>query len=150
MELIISYWMWLILACLLMTIEILTGTAFFLWLSISSAIVGVLVFLNPEMSWYIQLTLASILTIMSILIWKRWGKMIPATPREDNLHLNRRGQQYVGRTFVLVQAIENGSGKIKVDDSLWKVSGEDAPIGTKVKVVEARGVLLSVEIYTDP
>jgi hypothetical protein len=37
----------------------------------------------------------------------------------DQPKLNRRGEQYVGRTFTLEEPIVNGHGKIRVDDSTW-------------------------------
>lgn len=59
--------------------------------------------------------------------------------------LNRRGQQYVGRVFTLSEAIVNGVGKIKVDDTLWKVKGKDTEVGKRVRVTEVDGVVLLVE-----
>jgi inner membrane protein len=45
----------------------------------------------------------------------------------------------------LYEAIENGQGKIKVDDSIWKVHGEDCGIHSKVKVVGVRGTVFDVK-----
>jgi hypothetical protein len=59
--------------------------------------------------------------------------------------LNKRGQQYIGRVFSLYKPIENGEGKIKVDDSIWKVHGEDCDINAKVKVIAVRGTVFDVE-----
>ncbi|MFI3217649.1 MAG: NfeD family protein, partial [Methylococcales bacterium] len=42
-------------------------------------------------------------------------------------------------------AIENGQGKIKVDDTIWKVHGEDCDINTKVKVIASRGTVFDVK-----
>ncbi|MCF6225258.1 MAG: NfeD family protein, partial [Xanthomonadales bacterium] len=57
----------------------------------------------------------------------------------------QRGQQYVGRVFTLDRAIVNGTGKVKVDDSTWRVKGLDMPVDGKVKVVATEGVILVVE-----
>jgi membrane protein implicated in regulation of membrane protease activity len=59
--------------------------------------------------------------------------------------LNKRGAQYIGRTFSLIDPIENGRGKIKVDDSIWTVLGEDCSLGSKVKVTSVKGALFEVE-----
>jgi len=40
----------------------------------------------------------------------------------------------VGKTFALEKSIVNGQGKIKIEDTLWYVDGEDASAGTRVKV----------------
>jgi len=34
---------------------------------------------------------------------------------------------------------------VKVDDSTWRVEGEDLPEGTKVRVISVDGVVLKVE-----
>ncbi len=60
--------------------------------------------------------------------------------------MNRWAEQYIGRTFNLVEPIVNGMGKIKVDDSIWKVQGEDAPEGTQVEVTGVEGVVFKVKI----
>jgi membrane protein implicated in regulation of membrane protease activity len=59
--------------------------------------------------------------------------------------LNQRGVQYVGRTFVLADAIQGGTGKITVGDSVWLVNGGDAPVGARVRVVGVNGAVLQVE-----
>ena len=41
--------------------------------------------------------------------------------------LNVRGQQYVGRSLVVEQAIQNGRGKVRVGDTLWHAEGPDVP-----------------------
>ena len=63
----------------------------------------------------------------------------------DKPNLNRRGAQYVGRTFTLSEPITNGFGKIRVDDSTWKVEGSDSPAGAQIRVVGVDGVVLKVE-----
>jgi len=74
---------------------------------------------------------------------KGFEKKHPITT--DHPLLNKRGQQYIGRVFSLYKPIENGEGKIKVDDSIWKVHGEDCDISTKVKVIAVRGTVFDVE-----
>lgn len=63
----------------------------------------------------------------------------------DQPNLNRRGQQYIGRTFTLSEPIVNGLGKITVDDSTWKIHGKDCAEGTRVTVTGVDGVILKVE-----
>ncbi len=137
-----TYWHWLILAVGLMILEIFAPGAFFLWLGIASAAVGGLVWLLPSMGWEYQLLLFSVLSVISILIWRRFFRTQPADT--DQPALNRRGEQYVGRTFTLDEPIVNGLGKIRVDDSTWKIAGEDCASGTRIKVVGAEGTLLRV------
>ncbi len=66
------------------------------------------------------------------------------TESEDNT-LNARTTQYIGRVFTLVEPIEDGYGKIHVDDSYWQVSGPDCKKNKKVKVISVDGMTLKVE-----
>lgn len=63
----------------------------------------------------------------------------------DQPLLNRRVLQLSGRVFCLEDGIVNGEGKMKVDDTVWRIRGQDCPKGTMVRVVSADGVVLNVE-----
>ena len=52
---------------------------------------------------------------------------------------------YMGKTYTVVEAIENGQGKIQVGDSVWLAEGEDCPVGGSVKVIDSRGNVLVIE-----
>jgi hypothetical protein len=51
----------------------------------------------------------------------------------------------VGRVFTLGNPIVNGEGKIKVDDSIWKIRGPDCEPGARVRVNGVDGVVLTIE-----
>jgi membrane protein implicated in regulation of membrane protease activity len=53
--------------------------------------------------------------------------------------------QYVGRDFTLAAPVVNGQGKLSIDDTIWKVEGEDLPEGTQVRVVGVDGTILRIE-----
>ncbi len=137
------FWHWWVLAVVCLVIEMLVPAFFFLWMSVSALITGIIVWLIPSLSIEIQILVFSVLAIIAIVAWQIFGKKI--TIKSDQPLLNRRGSQYVGRTFNLHEAIENGQGKIKVDDTIWKVYGEDCDIHTKVKVIASRGTVFDVE-----
>jgi hypothetical protein len=46
---------------------------------------------------------------------------------------------------VLEEPIENGFGKVRVGDSLWRVKGGDAAAGTRARVTGTDGFVLVVE-----
>lgn len=143
-EIEIVFWYWWVLAVGFLAIELLVPGFFFLWLSVSAFVVGSVLLMIPFTSFEIQLFLFSILAVTSILVWRRY---VSAKAQEsDHPLLNQRGAQYIGRTFNLISAIENGQGKIKVDDTLWKVHGADCPLGSKVKVVAVKGTIFEVEV----
>lgn len=142
-EVVLVFWYWWVLAVICLVIEILVPAFFFLWMSVSGLITGIIAWLIPSISTDIQIMIFSVLTIMTITAWRIFGKKYVI--ETDQPLLNRRGSQYVGRVFNLHEAIENGEGKIKVDDTIWKVHGEDCDINTKVKVIASRGTVFDVE-----
>ena len=142
-ELAIEFWYWWVLAVGFLAVELLAPGFFFLWLSVSAFVVGSILLMLPSLSFEVQLLLFSILAVISILVWRRY---VSAKSQEsDQPLLNQRGAQYIGRTFSVVVAIENGQGKVKLGDSLWMVEGEDCPAGSKVKVIAVKGTVLEVE-----
>ena len=60
--------------------------------------------------------------------------------------LNRRSDALVGRVFTLEKPIMDGTGTVRIDDTIWRVSGPDAPAGSRVKVVHADGASLTVAV----
>ncbi|MCK5120714.1 MAG: NfeD family protein [Methylococcales bacterium] len=143
-DIVIVFWYWWVLAVFLLGVEILAPGFFFLWLSLSGFVVGSLLLLVPMTSLELQLLIFAGLSIISILIWRRYG--IQHRPTTDHPLLNQRGAQYIGRTFSLIEPIKNGRGKIKVDDSIWTVQGEDCPLGSTVEVTAVNGVLFQVKL----
>ncbi|MCF6202203.1 MAG: NfeD family protein [Methylococcaceae bacterium] len=142
-ELEIVFWYWWVLAVFLLGIEILAPGFFFLWLSVAGVIVGTILFLFPSVSLEIQLIIYATLSITSILIWRQYG--FKNNTETDHPLLNKRGAQYIGRTFSLIEPIKNGRGKIKADDSIWTVLGDDCPIDQQVEVVDVKGTLFEVK-----
>lgn len=138
----LTHWHWLVMAVVLVVLEVFMPSAFFLWFGVSAGIVGLLLWMMPGMSWEVQIIIFSILSISSIVAWRMYLKKSPT--ETDHPTLNRRGEQYVGRVFTLEQGIENGTGKIRVDDTNWKIIGEDLPVGAKVRVTGVEGTVLTV------
>lgn len=142
-ELEIVFWNWWVLALMLLVIELLAPGFFFLWMAASAFVTGCLLLLMPEIDVQLQVSIFSVLSVVAISAWKLYGKKHPIAT--DHPLLNKRGEQYIGRVFSLYKPIENGEGKIKVDDSIWKVHGKDCDINTKVKVIAIRGTVFDVE-----
>lgn len=143
MEFDIVFWNWWALAIVFLVIELLAPGFYFLWMAASAFVTGGLLLMMSFLSTQIQISIFSILAIGAISAWKIYGKKYPTTT--DQPLLNRRGSQYIGRVFSLYQPIINGEGKIKVDDSIWKVYGKDCDINSKVKVIANRGTVFDVE-----
>ena len=142
-ELDFVFWYWWVIGFILLVLEILTPGYFFMWMAASGFLTGAIVLLIPATSMNMQILIFSVLSVVAIIVWKFYGKRHPT--ESDQPLLNKRGVQYIGRVFNLYQPIKNGEGKIKVDDSIWKVHGEDCDINSRVKVVAIRGTVFDVE-----
>jgi len=139
----LAYWHWFVLGVVLAGIEVMAPGTFLLWLGIAAGTVGVVTLMAPDIGWEWQLALFAILSVVSVLIGRTVMKRYAAPADESGL--NRRGEQFVGRIFVLAEPIENGRGTIRAGDSLWRVAGPDRPAGSRVRVTGSDGTLLSVE-----
>lgn len=140
----LTYWHWFILAAILIIVEVFAPGAFMLWIGIAAGVVGVILYVAPAMPWEYQFILFSLAAVGSIIGWRAYRQKHPATAGDPTL--NRRGAQYIGRVFTLDAPIVNGVGKIRVDDSTWKIEGADCGAGTKVKVVGIENTVLKVEV----
>ena len=135
------YWNWWVLGVVLMAVEALLPGFFFLWIGVAALVVGLALTVLPDPGWTYQVMLFALLSVGSIVAWRLRLRRHP-TQTADPL-LNRRGHQYVGRVFTLDAPVVNGHGKIRVDDSTWKVVVKrDYPAGTRLRIVGVDGVML--------
>lgn len=140
----LEFWHWLVLGVALAIIEVFAPGVFFLWLGVSAGIVGLVLWIFPGLDWQIQLLLFAIVSVASVVLARRY---LTRHPLESDLpNLNLRGQQYVGRTFTLAEPVVNGQGKIRVDDSTWKITCDDCEAGTKIIIDGVDGVVLRARI----
>jgi len=140
----IEFWNWWVIAVFLIGVEIFAPGAVFLWMGIAAGIVGFALLAFPEMTWQIQLLIFAVISVVSIYVWRYLLRDRFKKPETGRM-LNRRGASYVGRSFTLKEPIVDGTGLLHVDDSRWKIEGEDMPAGTKVKVTAIDGTVLKVE-----
>ena len=82
---------------------------------------------------------------LSLGIMAAAARVKPREKPSDQPLLNKKVAQMVGRTFVLEQPIVNGHGKVRVNDALWSIAGDDLPAGARVTVVATEGITLRVQ-----
>ncbi|HEX2215803.1 MAG TPA: NfeD family protein [Xanthobacteraceae bacterium] len=138
----LGIWNWFILGALLLALEVLVPGTFMLWLGLSAIAVG-MISLVVDWPWQAQLIAFSVLSIASIMLWRRLSP-----PGSDEAppqpFLNRRAEGFVGRTFTLERPIVDMSGSVRIGDTIWQVRGPDAPAGSRVTVTGAEGGTLIV------
>jgi len=135
-------WNWFILAALLLLIEILAPGMFMLWLGLSAILVGIISG-AVVWSWQAQLIAFAVFAIAAVPAWRHFARKVEKPA--DSPFLNRRAEGYVGREFTLDKPIVGGVGTIRIDDTVWRVTGPDAPAGSRVRIARAEGAALMVE-----
>ena len=138
-----NHWGWWIFGIVLIVLEVAAPGAVFMWMGIAASIVGFAVFFVPDLNWEYQFLIFAVLSVVSILVARRYLKARPI--ETDRPSLNRRGSQYIGRVFTLAEPIVDGRGRLHVDDTMWKIEGPDLPKGQKVTVNTVEGGILRVE-----
>jgi membrane protein implicated in regulation of membrane protease activity len=95
-------------------------------------------------SWQTQLLMFAVFSVAAVPLWRRFA--LTSLASTSNPFLNRRNKALVGRVFTLERPIVNGTGTVRIDDTIWRVAGPDAPAGSRVRVVRADGASLTVAI----
>jgi len=135
-------WNWLIFGFVLMALEVGAPGVFLFWLGLAALLVGLLSFvLHP--TWQTQLLMFAVFALIAVPVWRRLAKSQRGVSA-SNPFLNRRSAALVGREFTLEKPIVNGFGTVRIDDTIWRVAGPDAPAGSRVRVVQADGANLTV------
>jgi membrane protein implicated in regulation of membrane protease activity len=135
-------WNWFVVAAVFLAIELMLPGVFMLWLALAAILVGI-ISLAAVLSWQAQLIAFALLSIACIPAWRYFARRVEAPA--DRPFLNRRAEGYVGRVFTLDKPIVDGIGTIRIEDTVWRVSGPDLPAGSRVKIAQADGADLVVE-----
>jgi membrane protein implicated in regulation of membrane protease activity len=138
----LSFWDWLALGTVLLILEVFGAGGYLLWLGIAAAAVGVISFVVPALGWAMQLLLFAALSLLTAFYW--WRRQRGAARPSDQPGLNMRGQELIGRTLLVTDAIVDGRGKVKVGDGVWLARGPDVQVGSRVKVTGLDGTVLLV------
>ena len=129
-------WNWLIFGFILMALELLAPGVFLFWLGLAALLVGLLSFaINP--SWQTQLLMFAVFAVAAVPVWRHFARS-RLSRSQSNPFLNKRTEALVGREFTLEKPIIDGSGTVRIDDTIWRVAGPDAPAGSRVKIVQRR------------
>jgi membrane protein implicated in regulation of membrane protease activity len=137
----LKWWHWMVFAVVLAALETFLPGAVAIWFACAAAIIGLLLVVIP-IPWQIQLIGFAVLGVVLMLAYLNYRKKNPEKAEQPTL--NQRGVQYIGSEFVLIEPIEQGSGKAKIGDGVWKVSGPELPAGSRVRVTGVNGAVLTV------
>jgi inner membrane protein len=135
-------WSWMIAGLVLLSLELVVPGGFLVWMGIAAILTG-LVTLVQQPPWAVQWLVFGILSLVSILAWVRFTRN--RKPETDAPRLNQRTERFVGQEAVLEQPISGGFGRLRLEDTVWRVSGPDLPVGERVRIVGADAAVLRVE-----
>ena len=135
-------WNWLIFGVILMALELIAPGVFLFWLGLAALLVGLLSFaFHP--SWQVQILMFAVFAAAAVPVWRRLARS-HAAGSANSPFLNKRADALVGRVFTLEKPIVDGAGTVRIDDTIWRVAGPDAPAGSRVRIVQADGASLTV------
>ena len=136
------FWHWWVLGFGLLIAEVLLPGTFCLWMGLAALVTGLAAWLVPGLHWQTEVVMFAVLSFAAVGLWFRFKPLSKGSP---DTGLNQRGRHYVGQVFELLEPIHNGFGKVRVDDSVWRVAGPELPVGSKVRVTAIDGATLRVE-----
>lgn len=142
----VSAWHWLALAALLIVLEIVAPTTFLIGPAVAAVLLGLVVALVPELDWRWQLLAYSVLAVIFTVLAQRLLRHRKGAGDGAD-RLNQRSRSYLGRRFHLDEALPDGRGRMRVDDTWWSVAVQDGhslAAGTAVEVVGFDGAVLTV------
>lgn len=139
-------WNWMLLGFMLLAAEILVPGVFLLWIGVAAILTGALslqLWDSALWSWQVQVLVFLALALASAYLGKRLMD-VRRNEETDQPLLNRRAEQLIGRTARLEEPIDNGFGRVRIDDTSWRVAGADLPAGTQVRIVAVKNGVLEV------
>lgn len=136
------HWAWLALGLVLAAAEMAIPGVFLIWMAGAALVTGLTAWVLPiGIAW--QIVLFAVLAIVSVFLGRRWLSSHPVVSADPMM--NDRGARSVGEIVMVTQAIEAGSGRVRLGDSEWMAKGPDAAAGTRMRVAGHQGSVLLVE-----
>jgi len=138
-------WTWVVLGLILLALEIVVPGVFLMWIGVAAILTGALswqLWGFDFWTWHWQAL--AFLALSLAAVWAGRKFFADAEEESDQPLLNRRGEQLIGATAVLSEPIQEGNGRIRLGDTLWRVKGPDLPAGSRVRVTGVEDTRLVV------
>lgn len=141
----VTLYHWLIFGIVLLILELLTGSGFYLFICGIAALCIVILMVFTPLIWELQWLLFALLSLVACIAWYRIQKRLDqANPAA--VQINQRMARYLDRQGNVV--LVNGEAKLKMDDTVWMIRASDQqPLEAdqRVQVVDYQGTVLIVE-----
>jgi inner membrane protein len=139
----IPWYLWAVLAVLIALAELHLPGAYLMWIGLGAAFTAALdaafgLTLSGQITTFI---LASALSCAGgFFVYRRFGRTKP-----DDDTLNQRNMSLVGAKGIVCQSFSNGTGKVRLGDSVWLAEGPNLQEGASVVVTSVRDARVIVE-----
>ena len=136
-------WNWWVAGLILLGLEIAAPGFVLIWFGIAALVVGTVALL-VDWPWQAEIALFAVLSVIATVLGRRY--FLKSGEEEGDPDLNERARRHVGRHLVLDTPIEQGNGRVRIADTMWRVTGPDLPAGSRVRVTGVRGTVLEVAL----
>lgn len=135
-------WIWGIVGLALLIAEIVAPGFFLVFLGVAAIATGLFTILF-DLGIGPQMVLFVIYTALAVMIGKRWY----AEPDHEDqaIKLNDPAKRLIGKSFTVVDPVDEHGGRVRVGDSEWSARGGPAAAGERVTVTGVDGNCLTVE-----
>ena len=135
-------WAWMVVGLALLGAELVMPGVLLMWIGFAAVAVGLVSLIGLSDLWWDWRAQAIVFAALAFLFAIIGSRVQRRGPDDEAERLGRPGLRLVGRTATLAEPIENGIGRARLGDTLWRVAGPDLPSGARVTVTgEADGTL---------
>ena len=135
-------WIWAIAGVLILIAEVLAPGFFLLFIGAAAIATGIFTLLF-DLGLAPQLVLFAVYSALAVMLGKRFYAQ-PSTP-DQQIGLNDPGRRMIGKSVLVVDAVDAHGGRVRVGDGEWSARGGPAAVGERVTVTDIEGNCLTVE-----
>ena len=136
--------LWTLICVICLILEVTSGDFFFMSFALGAIGAAIAATITP--SFVMQLIVWGIVSVLFLFLVRPF---VLKYLHKKEKHLASNADALIGKEGVVKEAIEPGqSGYVAIDGDMWKaVSNEAAtiPVGTTVKVVSRKSIIITVE-----
>jgi membrane protein implicated in regulation of membrane protease activity len=137
-----SGWLWTIGGVLLLIAEIIAPGVFLVWIGIAAIVTGIFALLFG-IGVAGQLGLFAVYAVLAVMAGRRFYAVKGI--EHSGPSLNNPSARLIGKRVIVVTAVDEDSGRVRVGDSEWSARGGPAEPGDKVRITGVEGNCLIVE-----
>jgi membrane protein implicated in regulation of membrane protease activity len=135
-------WLWMIGGVVLLIAEIIAPGVFLVWIGIAAIVTGLFAILFG-IGIAGQLGLFALYAILAVMVGRRFYAVKEL--EHSGPGLNNPSARLIGRRVIVVQPVDEDSGRVRVGDSEWSARGGPAQPGDRVRITGVEGNSLIVE-----